>query len=79
MTDDQMEAWEKIGSVSDRAKFLLSIGVTAELETDEPNLEFRACVGDVRLPITGATKLTAIERGTTWLREKASENEEGKK
>ncbi|BBM04188.1 hypothetical protein [Microbulbifer sp. GL-2] len=79
MTNDQMEAWEKIGSVSDRAKFLLSIGVTAELETDEPNLEFRACVGDVRLPITGATKLTAIERGTTWLQEKASENEEEKK
>ncbi|MCO1336010.1 hypothetical protein MO867_16895 [Microbulbifer sp. OS29] len=78
MTDDQMEAWEKIRSVSDRAKFLLSIGVTAELETDEPNLEFRAYVGDVRLPITGATKLTAIERGTTWLQEKAREAEERK-
>ncbi|WP_444901715.1 hypothetical protein ACJJIG_21295 [Microbulbifer sp. SSSA007] len=77
MTDDQMEALGKIKSVSDRAKFLLSIGVTAELGTEESNLEFRACVGDMRLPITGASKLTAIERGTSWLQEKARETEEG--
>jgi hypothetical protein len=72
-----MEALGKISSVSARAKFLLGVGVTAELDIEEGDFTFRACVGDMRLPITGASKLTAIERGTSWLQEKVRKAEEG--
>ncbi|WP_226648163.1 hypothetical protein [Microbulbifer variabilis] len=77
MTEEQMEAWEKLGSIPERAKFLLDIGVTAEVDIEESDLMFRACVGEVRLPVTGASKLTAIERGTTWLKDKLKEAKEG--
>ncbi|WP_299940158.1 hypothetical protein [uncultured Microbulbifer sp.] len=77
LTKEQMEAFEKLSSVSKRAAFLLGIGVTAELDVEEGDFTFHAYVGDMCLPITGASRLTTIERGTTWLQEKSKETEEG--
>ncbi|USD19784.1 hypothetical protein MJO52_11890 [Microbulbifer variabilis] len=74
MTDEQMQAYEQIRSIAERANFLLSIGVTAELDVEGTDLVFRACVGDMRLPVSGTTKLTAIERGKSWLEDKAKED-----
>lgn len=71
MTEQQMSAYQKLQTVQEKANFLLAIGITAGLDIEELDLTYRACVGDVRLPITGATELTAIERATVWLKEKA--------
>lgn len=71
MTEAQLAAYEQLNTARERARFLLAIGVTAAPDTDESGRCYRASVGDIRLPVTGATKLSAIERATAWLKEKA--------
>lgn len=69
MTSEQLTAYERLQTIPERARFLLEIGVVAKLDLDTEKLEpvYRACIGDVRLPITAVTERSAIARATDWL------------
>ena len=75
MTEQQLAAYEQLQTIPEKVRFLLDIGVTADLDMEELDITYRAHVGDVRLPVSGASRLTAIERGKAWLEEKLAQAE----
>ena len=69
----QKSHYESLDSESARARFMLSIGVTAQLDTREDlSIVIRAFVGDVKLPITGQTPDEVVTKGKQWLQRQAA-------
>lgn len=72
MTPEQMQQFDVLPTIEARAVYLLEIGVTARHLDIEGN--YQAKVGNLLLPIYGATAEIAIKRGTEWLRQKGGVN-----
>ncbi len=74
MREHLIEQFERLESRRERARFLLDVGVTARMDIEDMEPVFRACAGDLVLPITASTELLAVRRAVGWLREIASDN-----
>jgi hypothetical protein len=73
MNVSQKSHYKSLDSQSARACFMLSIGVTAQLDTQEDlSIVIRAFVGDVKLPITGQTPDEVVTKGKQWLQRQAA-------
>ncbi|HFE31903.1 MAG TPA: hypothetical protein ENJ17_01180 [Gammaproteobacteria bacterium] len=66
-SESQTDQFEHLDSVSERAAFLLEVGVSARREETAPG--YCAFAGDLKLPITAATESLAIGKGVRWLKE----------
>lgn len=75
MTKKQMAEYNKLTSVSDRAKFCLQIGVSAKLNIVDLTPVMQAYVGTILLPVTADTENEAIEKGIAWLKSKIPDEE----
>jgi len=71
MNSKQMNDFEQLTTVKDRARFLLGIGVTAKTNIVGLDVVSQACVGDVLLPVTAASDELAIKKGIAWLQAKS--------
>lgn len=74
MNKEQIEQFERLGTIQERASFLLDIGVTARREIENMTPFYQARVGDMALPIKASTEAIAIHRATAWLNGKAAQN-----
>ena len=75
MTPKQKREYTAL-STSDRAKYLLAIGVDATTAIRNLDIVSQACVGDVLLPIFADSDAEAIRLGTEWLHRKAGHTKE---
>ena len=71
-SESQADQFDRLETASERAAFLLELGVSARREEAAPG--YCAFAGDLRLPITAATETLAVGKGTRWLKEMAALN-----
>lgn len=72
MTREQQKELAKLETVQEKAKYLLEFEIGATTDIVGLDVVCRATIGEVRLPITGATDEEAIEKAKAWLQEKAA-------
>lgn len=72
MTREQQKELAKLETVQEKARYLLQFEIGATTDIVGLDVVCRATIGEVRLPITGATDEEAIEKAKAWLQEKAA-------
>ncbi|EXJ13598.1 hypothetical protein [Imhoffiella purpurea] len=77
MTPKQRRAFQSLGTVPERAAFLLDLGVTARTNIVGLELMAQAAVGEVLLPIIASDEQEAISKGVEWLKERLQETKRG--
>jgi len=70
MDKKQIEEFENLKTMKERAQFLLDIGVTAKTDIDDLEIVYRANVGCISLPVVALTESVAIKKGTKYLQDR---------
>ena len=70
MTCEQLNEFERLTTRHERAQYLLDIGVSAKFDIVDLKPCYRACAGEIALPVTSyESEEDAIELGISWLKE----------
>lgn len=72
MNKAQQAEFAKLETMQERARYLLQFEIGATTDIVDLDVVCRATIGEVRLPVTGATDEEAIAKAKAWLEEKAA-------
>jgi hypothetical protein len=64
--------YRSLKTKAERAKYLLSLPITAKVDIEFPNLVMRAHVDEVALHITGNSEEEVIAEARQWLQEQTA-------
>lgn len=72
MNSAQQKYYKTLKTQQEKARYLLSLGVTAKTQIENLDFVWSAMVGEATLPVKGESEEDAIAKGKKWLEEMAN-------